>query len=361
MADGPDRDQLALATAAVDRLIAGCRPCADDLVRMHEAFRGNPQNIARVTFKNGRPKVESASPKKAKIGRYINAIVDAHDRRYRPHGGRLLLGRVLRKGRANNLPSLLGETVRSLKREITGTIYFLCAEHPSVTVSDVRYVVKHENLPYFAWSSWGDSRFLVVPGWNCATEHEPDATPFEAKQDICTYRFGNLDIAKRTSSLLASAGRTDILDARCARSLGGEWERRLQKQFSPSDLDTIRSRCDEAAFATVSEQRRSKLLLDIDGWEAVHWKLRSNSVLLRYMDPPVHLYLDSFLKADEHYVAVNDTNLPQTIEQLLRDPGRCQAIVAAATKTMRLVDEHFMRLYFLVTVQRFLECCRNSQ
>ena len=69
---------------------------------------------------------------------------------------------------------------------------------------------------------------------------------------------------------------------------------------------------------TINEMRKYKCLLECDGWDSIFWKLRSNSIVIKFnSDFNTITFIDQYLKENKHYI--NGDKLINNFEKNLQN------------------------------------------
>lgn len=106
-----------------------------------------------------------------------------------------------------------------------------------------------------------------------------DILNFENKINKCIYRFKNTKIKKNKNERLKLCQiKNNFFNVKCIKN---------NKEHK----------------MTIDKMREYKYQLDCDGWNAIIWKLNSNSILLRVDNKiKTRTFIDNYIKENEHYI-----------------------------------------------------------
>lgn len=146
-----------------------------------------------------------------------------------------------------------------------------------------------------------------IQGWVNKTK---DAEPWINKTSRCQFSFGNWGVPRRLDVARLSLLHPELLEVKIWNR-GPKLNQKYQNfcgELPPKDFF--------CHFVTPAEQLRNKYLLSVMSWDATHWKLASNSLLINLEEPELtyQTWREMFMEPGKHYLATSLEALPEAIE-----------------------------------------------
>lgn len=112
----------------------------------------------------------------------------------------------------------------------------------------------------------------------------------------------------------------------------------------------------------IDEMRKYKILLECDGWDAIFWKLSSNSIVIKFnSDFNTITFIDQYLKENKHYINGDKliNNLEENIKNILLKTEKYKRIIKRSNNIMKIFNKKFLCKYSINLIDYYLDIVQS--